>query len=68
MHESIYPETHDFCELKMLGKKSSIKSAKKRFLYSHEYRDLKMGEKTRETIFYVHTYSAGKKWWEKIVG
>ena len=27
------------------------KSAKKVFLYSHEYRDQKMGGKTRETIF-----------------
>jgi len=35
----------------MLGKKSKEKSAKKGFLYSHEYRDQKMGGKTRETIF-----------------
>ena len=35
----------------MLGKKSSEKSAKIVFLYSHEYRDQKMGEKKRETIF-----------------
>jgi len=35
----------------MLGKKSSEKSAKNVFLYSHEHRELKMGEKTRETIF-----------------
>ena len=36
----------------MLGKKSSEKSAKNVFLYSHEYRDQKMGGgKTRETIF-----------------
>ena len=35
----------------MLGKKSSEKSAKNVFLYSHEYRELKMGGKTRETIF-----------------
>jgi len=35
----------------MLGKKSLEKCAKTRFLYSHEYRDLKWGEKTRETIF-----------------
>ena len=35
----------------MLGKKSSEKSAKNVFLYSHEYRDQKMGEKTRETNF-----------------
>ena len=36
----------------MLGKKLSEKSAKNFFLYSHEYRDKKMGaEKKRETIF-----------------
>ena len=35
----------------MLGKKSSPNISKKRFLHSHEYRDQKMGGKTRETIF-----------------
>jgi len=36
----------------MLGKKSSQKSAKTRFLYFDENRDQKMGgKKTRETIF-----------------
>ena len=35
----------------MLVKKSSEKSAKNVFLISHEYRILKMGEETRETIF-----------------
>ena len=52
MREIIFPETHEQCEQKMLRKKSYVKSAKKRFLYSHEYRDQKMGgEKMRETIF-----------------
>jgi len=37
---------------KNVGKKSSEKSAKNVFLYSHEFRDQKMGGgKTRETIF-----------------
>ena len=36
---------------KMLGKRSSGKNAKKLFLYSHEYRDQKRVEKTRETLF-----------------
>ena len=49
--ETIFPETHEYCEQKMLRKKSSEKSAKNVFLYSHEYRDQKMGGKTRETIF-----------------
>ena len=34
------------CREKIVGKK-----CEKRFLYSHEYRDQKMGGKTRETIF-----------------
>ena len=34
----------------MLGKKSSQKSAKKRFLYSYEYRDQKRGEKARKNF------------------
>jgi len=49
----------------MLGKKTSEKSAKKVFLYSHEYRDQKMGWKTRETNFQKHRYSARKKSSEK---
>ena len=35
---------------KMLVKESSEKSSKYVFLYTHEYRDQKMGGKTRETI------------------
>ena len=35
----------------MLGKKSSERCEKNDFFYSHEYRDQKMGGKTRETIF-----------------
>ena len=34
-----------------VGKKIVTKSAKTRFLYSHEYREQKMGGKKRETIF-----------------
>ena len=49
--ETIFPETQGQCVQKMLGKKSSGKSAKNVFLYSHEYRELKMGEKTREFFF-----------------
>jgi len=53
----------------MLGKNSSVKTAKKLFLYSHEYRGQKMGgKKCAEEIFQKHTYSARKKCWEKIVG
>jgi len=35
----------------MLGKKSSEKSAKNVYLFSHKYRDQKMGDKMSETIF-----------------
>jgi len=49
--ETMFPETHRQSERKMLGKKSSQKSAKKCFLNLHEYRDQKKGGKTRETIF-----------------
>jgi len=52
----------------MLGKKSSVKIAKKRFLYSHEYRDKKMGgKKCAKQFFQKHTNSAKKNCWEKIV-
>ena len=53
----------------MLGTKSSGKSAKNVFLYSHEYRELKMGGKTGETIFpetrIVRAKNVGKKSSEK---
>jgi len=53
----------------MWGKKSSEKSAKKRFLYSHKYRDQKMGGKNRAKHFFQkHTNTASKICWEKIVG
>ena len=49
----------------MFGKITSQKSAKTRFLYSHEYRDQKMGEKTKILIFTetrkVREKNVGKK-------
>jgi len=39
----------------MLGKKSSQNTAKKRFLYSHEYRDQKMVEKNARNNFSKNT-------------
>jgi len=50
----------------MLGKKSSEKSAKKVFLYSHEYRDQKMGGKNSRNNFsrktrIVRAKNVGKK-------
>ena len=53
---------------KNVGKKSSKKSAKNEFLYSHEYRDQKMGATKRVKQFLQkHTISAIKNG-EKIVG
>ena len=50
----------------MLGKKSSEKSAKNVFLYSHKYRDKKMGgTKRAKQFFQKHKISAIKKFWEK---
>ena len=50
----------------MLGKKSSEKSWKIVFLYSHEYRDQKMwGKKSAKQFFRKDTNSASKKCWAK---
>jgi len=50
---------------KNVGKKSSEKSAKIVFLYSHEYRELKMvGTKRAKQFFQQHTNSASKKCWK----
>jgi len=40
---------------KNVGKKSSVKSAKKRFLYSHEYRDEKIRTKNARNNFSRNT-------------
>ena len=50
----------------MFGKISSEKSAKNVFLYSHEYRDQKIGGTKRSKQFFQQdTNSASKKCWEK---
>ena len=49
----------------MLGKKSTEKSAKNVSLYSHEYRDQKMGGKNARNNFSRNTNSASKKCWEE---
>jgi len=55
----------------MFGKNLSVKIAKKRFLYSHEYRDQKnakkncwekiVGIKCDKSFFYIHTNIVFKK-------
>jgi len=52
--ETIFPETHEMCDQKMLGKIVG-KSAKKRFLYSHENHPQKMGAKNTRNNFYRST-------------
>ena len=52
----------------MLGKKSSQKSAKTRFLYFDENRDQKMGGKKRAKQFFKNTIIVrSKNFWKKIV-
>jgi len=54
---------------KNVGKKTSEKSANNVSIYSHEYRDQKMGGKKRaKQFFQKHTNSARKKVGKKIVG
>ena len=51
---------------KNFGKKIDSKSEKTRFLYSHEYRDQKIGgTKRAKQFFQKHKNSANKKCWEK---
>ena len=50
---------------KNVGKQIVTKSAKTLFLYSHEFRDQKMEEKSAKQFFHKHTNSASKKCWEK---
>ena len=52
----------------MLGKKLSQNTAKTRFLYSHEYRDQKMGGKNAQNNISRNTRIVpAKKLWKKIV-
>ena len=49
-----------------MREKIFAKKCEKTFLYSHEYRDQKMGGKERaKQLFQKHTNSASKKCWEK---
>jgi len=66
--ETIFPETHQQSEQKMLGKKSSQKSAKKYFLNLREYRYQKGGENARNNISSISTIVRAKNVRKKIVG
>ena len=62
-------QKHTNSASKKCWKKNVGKSAKKRFLYLHEYRDHKMGGKKRaKQFFQKHTCSGSKKCREKTVG
>ena len=55
-----FPETLK-CEQNMLGKKIVAKIAKTRFLFSHEYRDVKIGgKKARNNFPEKHEYCEQK--------
>ena len=61
--ETIF-QKHKNSAIKIVGKKIVGKSAKNVFLYSHEYRDQKMGGTKRAKQFLQkHTNSARKKRW-----
>jgi len=66
--ENFFPETR-ISRPKNDGKKSSVKSAKTRFLLKHEYRDQKMGKKREKNFFRKHmkrvTKNVGKIWSQK---
>jgi len=64
--ETIFPETNELCEQKIVRKKSSEQSAKQRFLYLHGYRDKKMGgKKPAKQFLQKNTISPSKKCWDK---
>jgi len=59
--ETIFPETHKWCDQKMLKKTTANMCEQTFLLYSHKHRYQKMGEKTRETIFpETHEYVRAK--------
>jgi len=66
MREIIFPETYEYCEQKMLGKKSSQKSAKNVF-YIHTNIVTKKweGKKRAKQFFQKQTNGAIKKCWGK---
>ena len=64
-----FSETQNSAIKKYWEKKSSEKSAKNAFLYSHEYSDQKMGATKRvKQFFQKHMISAIKNVGKKIVG
>ena len=66
--ETIFPETQEWCDQKMLGKNQRKYVRKNVFLYSHKYRDQKSwGKKRAKQFFQKHTNGALKKCWEKTV-
>jgi len=65
--ETIFPEKHEWCDQKMLGKNHRKYVRKNVFLYSHKYRDQKIGEKRAKQFFQKHTNGSLKKCWEKTV-
>ena len=64
--ETIFPETHEYCEQKMLGTKSSEKSEKKVLLYHTNIVTKKwVGKKRAKQFFQKHKNNAIKNCWGK---
>ena len=71
MLEKIIVKKCEIVRAENFGKKTPQKIPKKRFLYSHEYRDQKWGGKRAKQFFQKHTNSArnifwGKNRWKKV--
>jgi len=65
--ETIFPETHQWCDQKMLGKNHRKYVRTNVFLYSHKHRYQTMGEKRAKQFFQKHRNMFEQKCWEKIV-
>jgi len=67
MRETIFPEKHDECEKKMLGK-NRRKKVLKNFFYIHtNIVTKKRGQKKARNNFFRNTRIVRKKCWDKIV-
>jgi len=67
--EKIIVKKGEIVRAKNVGKKTPQKIPKKRFLYSHEYRDQKWGGKNARNNFFSNTRIVREKYvGEKVVG
>ena len=67
MHETIFPETHEYCEKKMLGK-NRLKKMRKNVFCIHTNIVTKNGDKKMHESIFPDTHDfCDQKCWEKIV-